>query len=374
MKSITRFLILGLLACMPLAASADSVATVRSTAGNSYLSGGEVRISEPVSADLYAAGGNIIVTQPVAEDAVLAGGKVDVQAAVGQDLRATGGKISIDASVGGDLVAAGGNISVGKGSRIGGDIFLAGGDVQFAGQAVGHAKLAGGKVTVSGEINGGTNLYGQELRLEPGARILGNLSYASAKPLTAQELALVSGKVTRQEGPASGQSRSRLSWFHPAFFVSMLICGSFLFFVFPNAVSGTQQTMRQSPLRSLLLGIALLFALPPVALLFIVTIIGIPIGFSLLMLYPLLLMLGYLGAAFFIGRGTADAMKQSGKPGRAWQVGFLAIALALLALAANIPFLGGMLVFLAMLTGMGGWVQWLYRRYRASRPGAEVQL
>jgi hypothetical protein len=132
--------------------------------------------------------------------------------------------------------------------------------------------------------------------------------------------------------------------------------------------------MRQSPLRSLLLGVALLFALPPVALLFMITVIGIPIGFALLMLYPLLLMLGYLGAAFFIGRRTSDAMKQSDKAGGGWQIGFLAIALTLLALAANIPFLGGMLVFLAMLTGMGGWVQWLYRRYRASRPGAEVRL
>jgi hypothetical protein len=374
MIPIARFLIAGLLACMPLAASANPIATTRSTAGNSYLSGGEVKISEPVAADLYAAGGNVIVAQSVANDATLAGGTVDVQAAIGQDLRATGGKVSINANIGGDLVAAGGNVSIGKGTRIGGDVLLAGGEVQFGGQALGHAKLAGGKVTVSGEIKGDASLYAHELRLEPGARILGNLTYASGTPLSTQELALVAGKVTREEGSRNWRQASRVSWFHPAFFVSMLICGSFLFLVFPNAVSGTQQTMRQSPVRSLLLGVALLFALPPVALLFMVTVIGIPIGFGLLMLYPLLLMLGYLGAAFFIGRRTADAMRQSDKAGRGRQIGFLAIALALLALAANIPFLGGMLVFLAMLTGMGGWVQWLYRRYRASRPSAEVQL
>jgi hypothetical protein len=374
MLLITRLLILGLLACMPLAASTNPIATTRSTAGNSYLSGGEVKISEPVSADLYAAGGNVIVVQPVAEDAALAGGKVDVQAAIGQDLRVTGGKVSINANVGGDLVAAGGNVSVGKDSRIGGDVLLAGGEVQFGGQALGHAKLAGGKVTVSGEIKGDASLHGRELRLEPGARILGNLTYASGAPLSAQELALVAGKVTREEGSQAWLPSSNVSWFHPAFFVSMLLCGSFLFFVFPDAVSGAQQTMRQSLLRSLLLGVALLFGLPPLALLFAVTVIGIPIGFALLMLYPLLLMLGYLGAAFFIGRRTADAMKQSDRVGRGRQIGFLAIALMLLALAANIPFLGGMLVFLAVLTGMGGWVQWLYRRYRASRPSAQAQL
>lgn len=374
MKLIAGVYLLGLLACLPPAALADSVASAQSATGNRYMSGGELRLGEPVAADLYAAGGKVVIAQPVAEDAALAGGQVDVQAAIGQDLRATGGRVNIDAGVGGDLVAAGGKINVGRAGRIGGDMLLAGGEVEFSGVAMGRARLAGGKLTVAGEIRGDASLRGQEITLAPGAKIGGDLSYASGKPLSPQELALVSGRVTREEGTHEWGPRHGVSWFHPVFFISMLACGSFLFLVFPNAVSGARQAMRQSPLRSLLLGIALLFALPPVAVLFMVTVIGIPIGFALLALYPLLLLLGYLGAAFFIGHTTAGAMQKSERAGRAWQIGFLAIALALLALAAKIPFLGNLLMFLAIVTGMGGWAQWLYRRYRGSRPGVEARL
>ena len=373
MRQLVVIALLALMAGLPPGASADGVGSAQSHTGNRYIGGGEVSLDQAVTADLYAAGGKVMVAQPVAADAVLAGGQVDVSAPIGQDLRATGGKVSINANVGGDLVAAAGNLVIGKGSRIGGDMFAAGGDVRFAGVVMGAAKLTGGKVAVAGEIRGDTVLRGEEIVLEPGARIGGNLTYASSKPLSGQETALVAGSVTRESASPNWAPRTGGSWFHPVFFISMLACGSLLFILFPNAVSGTQQTMQQTPLRSLLVGIALLCTVPPVAVLFMVTIIGIPVGFTLLMLYPMLLLLGYLGAAFFVSRTTAGAIHQDKRSGRGWQIVFLAMGLALMTLAGKIPFLGGLLVFLAVVTGVGGWAQWLYRRYRASHPGVAAQ-
>nr|WP_217345213.1 hypothetical protein [Noviherbaspirillum sp. L7-7A]MBV0879449.1 hypothetical protein [Noviherbaspirillum sp. L7-7A] len=366
--------LLCLMACMPIAAIADGVAASHSGSGNTYLAGGEVRVTQAVTADLYAAGGSVSVAQSVAEDATLAGGKIDVTAPVGQDLRVTGGKIHVDARVGGDLAAAGGNVSISPASRIGGDVMLAGGDVRFAGQAMKDIKLAGGKLVLAGEVKGNARLYGQDIRLEPGARIVGDLVYASENPLSDEELALVAGKVRREDDAPGRHRNTGGGWMHPVFFISMLACGSILFLVFPNAVKGAEETMRHTPLKSLALGLVLLFALPPVAILFVVTLIGIPIGFGLMLLYPLLLLLGYLCAALFVGHAVAQALKQSGKTGMTWQIGFLALALLLFSVAARIPMLGGMLVFLVALMGTGALVQWLYRRYRGRASGAEVAL
>lgn len=374
MASTMKQFIIWLMVCMPIAATADGIAASRSGLGNTYLAGGEVRINQPVPADLYAAGGAVVIAESVAEDATLAGGRIDVMAAVGQDLRVTGGKISIDAKVGGDLLAAGGNISVSPASRVGGDVILAGGEVGFAGQAMRDIKLTGGKLVLAGEVKGNARLYGEDIRLAPGARILGDLTYASRNPLSDQELALVVGNVTREDD-APGHSRvTGGGWMHPLFFISMLACGSILFLVFPNAVKGAEQTMRHTPLKSLALGLLMLFALPPMAILFMITVIGIPIGFGLMLAYPVLLLLGYLCAALFVGHAVAHALKQSGKTGTAWQVIFLASALLLFSLAASIRVLGGMLVFLVALTGTGALVQWLYRRYRGRASGAEVAL
>jgi hypothetical protein len=214
---------------------------------------------------------------------------------------------------------------------------LAGGDVRFAGQAMKDIKLAGGKLVLAGEVKGNARLYGQDIRLEPGARILGDLTYASENPLSDQELALVTGSVRREDDAPGRNHNTGGGWMHPVFFISMLACGSILFLVFPNAVKGAEETIRHTPLKSLALGLVLLFALPPVAILFMVTVIGIPIGFGLMLLYPLLLLLGYLCAALFVGRAVAHALKQSGKTGTAWQVGFLALALLLFSVAASIP-------------------------------------
>jgi hypothetical protein len=135
----------------------------------------------------------------------------------------------------------------------------------------------------------------------------------SRYPLEPDKAAQVLGTITRDALPEGGNAKHRsshaLSWFHPVFILSMLASGVLLYLLFPDAVAGMQRTIKQYPLRSLLTGLALLFAVPPVAILFMATVIWIPIGFMLFALYPLMLLLGYLGAVFFIGRQTADVMK-----------------------------------------------------------------
>lgn len=143
--------------------------------------------------------------------------------------------------------------------------------------------------------------------------------------------------------------------------------GVLLFLLLPNAAQGIQRVIREYPLRSLLTGLALLFAVPPVAILLMITVIGIPLGLALLALYPVMLLLGYLAAAFFIGRRAADATKQPPRLSAGRQALFLALALVILNLIALIPFLGGMVMFALLVLGTGGWAVWIYMRYSAKK-------
>lgn len=359
-------------AFLVLAAMAPAVADVAETktdAGNVYLSGDEIRVTEPVVADLFAAGRRVVIDRPVGADGVLGGATVDVKSDIGQDLRVAGGTVNVDGAIRGDLLATGGTVRVAKSSAVSGSALIAGGKVIVDGRLAHGVKIYAREISISGQIVGDTRLYGQQVVLVPGARIEGDLIYASTDPLPPEQLAQVSGKVVREDTPegwktASDRSAHAGAWFRPVFFLSMLVCGSLLFILFPNAVAGTRQSIKRYPLRSLLIGLALLFALPPVAILLMITLIGLPIGLGLLALYPLLLLLGYLAAAFFIGRVAADAMNQPKDFTLARQIAFLAGALLILTLAAMIPVLGGLLVFLALVTGIGGWAVWLHQRYR----------
>lgn len=358
-----------------IAASQATASAETSEAGNTYLAGGELKIVQPVAGDLIAAGGRISVEGDVGADAAIAGGAVDIRSPVRQDLRVAAGTVHIDQGVGADLVAAGGRVNIEPAATISGSAWLAGSDVRIDGKIRRGAKIYGNKITLSGEIDGDTRLYGEQIVLTPTARINGNLSYASPVAFPENQRAQVSGTITRLGTPEEwGTPRAgsiALSWFHPIFLISMLICGMLLYLLFPNAVLGTQQAIEQHPVRSLLTGLALLFTVPPLAVLFMATVIGLPIGFTLLLLYPLTLLLGYLATAFFIGKKLAVAMEHADRLSLKKQVLFLALALLILSLALAVPFLGGFILLLAIMLGIGGWAVWTQLKLKSAKHAPE---
>ena len=349
--------------------AAGTAASTRTAAGNLYVRGDEVRITEPAAADLFAAGRRVVAEQAIGADGAIAGRTVDIRADVGQDLRVAGESVNIGGGIGGDLLAAGRTVVLERSARVGGSALIAGRDVYIDGRLAQGAKIYAAKIELNGQIAGNTRLYAQEIVFSPEAKIDGDLTYASTNPLPPERLAQVSGKVLREKTPERWEppSAPSVTWFHPFFFLSMLLCGSLLFMLFPTAVAGARQTIKSYPLRSLMIGLALLFTLPPVAVLFVVTVIGIPIGLSLLAAYPVLLMLGYLAAAFFIGRAIADALNQPTDFTIGRQIAFLALALLILAIVPMIPVLGALAVFLALVTGIGAWAVSLHQRYRHNR-------
>jgi cytoskeletal protein CcmA (bactofilin family) len=358
----------------PAPASAETSET-----GNTYLAGSDIRIGNPVDGDLLAAGGRVSVEQPVADDAAVAGGAVDIRAPVRQDLRVAGGTVNIDQDVGADLMAAGGKVRIDPAAGIGGSAWLAGGDVRVDGRIGRNAKIYGNKITLAGEIAGDARLAGEQIVVMPTARIDGNLSYASPEALPESLRSQVGGSITRMEGPQGWKTPSRhtgigLSWFHPIFIVSMLLCGMLLYLFFPNAVLGIEEAIGRHPVQSLLTGVALLFAIPPLAILLMATVIGLPIGFALLLLYPLALLLGYLATAFFVGGRFATAMKKTGRLSTKQQALFLLLALFTLGIALALPFLGGFIFILAVVTGIGGFAVWMQMKRKAAQavqPGQE---
>ncbi|MGZ5818296.1 MAG: hypothetical protein ACXWJD_06075 [Burkholderiaceae bacterium] len=378
MKRLSRLLLLAFIFFSPCITSAETTsAEITTESGNLYVRGAQLKIVTPVRGDLLAAGGRISVERSVGADAAIAGGSLDIRAPIGQDLRAAGGMIDITDSVGGDLVAAGGNIRVEETAKITGPAMLAAGDIFIAGSVGNGARLFARKITIAGQITGDTRLFAEEIEFSPAARIYGNLTYASAIPLRPEIAAQVSGTITRDKSPEAWQAKRRHSgasyWLQGLGILSLLLAGTLLYLLLPHAVSDTQDAIRRYPLRTLLTGLGLLFAVPPVAILLLATIIGIPVGFTLLLLYPVMILIGYLAAAFFVGRQTANAMKQPEKLTLGRTIIFLALGLIILALVRAVPFLGGLVAFVALVMGIGGWAVWLQMRNKTSERNQNTQ-
>jgi hypothetical protein len=367
---------------------ARSVAVATSNSHNVYSVGVSVRPSAAVDGDFVAAGGSVVIDQPVKGDLTLAGGSVSVRAPVGDDLRVAGGDVTIESTVTGELFAAGGNIALGKDSRIAKAATLYAGNVTADGRIDGPLKVEAQKVTLNGEVNGDAILYAEEIELGSMARIVGTLHYSQYADLKKSEGATVNGAITREQPEITvrkgnsatrewhrGMQSTNMMWVSSIFtFAALLACAAVLLLVFPRFLDQASSTVQTSPLQAAALGFSSLLLVPMLAVMLFITILGIPLGIVVLMLFPALLLLGYVVGVQFIARRGEIVILKNRSSSFATSIGFFALALLLIMLIARLPFMGSSILIVITIIGTGACILELNQRRKGGsdmRPPAD---
>jgi len=347
-------------------AAADVSASV--AAANVYLAGAEVHTEGPIPGDLVAAAGRIRVDHAVSGDSVFAAGSIEVYGNIGDDLRAAGGVIGVSGHVGGEALLAGGSVSLGPYSEINGRAWIAGNDIVVGGRLRNGLKVYGKNVLLLGEVAGGVEINAEQIEILGSARILGDVIYSSNHEIKIDPKARIAGKVVRKPGTFEFY-RPHVAFpawtaFRPLLLLGLLAAGTLLYAVFPRFTQTTARTISASPLKSVGLGAAIFFSLPPVILLLVITIIGIPIAMALLALYATGLLIGYLAVAFFVGNALLGvARRRQPDPGFVWRISALAMALVILMLARHLPYVGDLLILTALFAGVGAIVLQTFNNY-----------
>jgi cytoskeletal protein CcmA (bactofilin family) len=349
--------------------------------GNVYAAGGSARTVGPVDGDLIAAGGSVVVDHPVKEDALLAGGSISVRAPVGDDLRAIGGDLSIDSKISGELFAAAGNINLGKAAHIAKAATLYASNIVIAGRVDGPLKVGAKRVVISGEVYGDATLSADQIELETGAKITGNLHYSPSAELKKAEGAIVGGTTTRDviaprarpdagnRGRPPAAQNDRATWAGSFLsFIALTACATVLLLIAPEFSSQAAESVKRAPGKMFLVGLAALLIIPVLAALLFITILGIPLGLVTLMLYPAMLLLGYLVGAYFLSRRALIAFGREGAPSFVATIGYFSLALFLLAVILHVPLIGPVLLGAIAIIGTGACVIELNRRRQAGEP------
>jgi cytoskeletal protein CcmA (bactofilin family) len=363
-----------LIATMPEPAAADEQATLmadnastQASADNAYLAGFGLRPAGPVGGDLFAAGCPVSIDQPVGKDAVIAGCDVYVRALVGEDLRIAGGQVTVEGKVGGEALVTGGKITLTSAADIVGRAWLSGGEVNVMGRIGKELKLYAGKATIAGEIDGDARVVAQEIIMLPGAKIKGALTYISQDEIKLEPNAQVLGKLTREATPESwrdaGGWHRHTGGIWPLWLLGLIGAGALFILGFPAFTQAAQANVGSAPWKSLALGAGVLFAGPPLAIILLITVIGVPLALALLASYANLLLAGYLTSANFIGERLAQFVRKGAQITAGWRIGALAVALVLLALLRMIPLVGLLVMLAALLFGLGALVLQMFRRY-----------
>ena len=363
-------LLFGALLLAPAAVMADGE---WDAGGNVYIAAGVARTPGPVFGDFYVLGGQVTIDHAVNGEVFAAGGRVQIAAPVRDDLQVLGGDVSITSDVAGDARIAAGTIIVAKGARVAGRASLAGGNVEIAGTLERGARIFTDRLVISGRVGGGLRIIANRIEIASGAKIEGPIDYTSSREPVIAPGAEVQGPVTRMPSRApekTAEVRRTGQWAVPFFYAGVWAAGILMLLVFPHLTVAAQDRVRTAPWQSLALGAALFFTVPMVALVLMITVVGIPVALAILALYALLLLAGFLTVAFFLAERGGRVACGGREPGTGWRVGLLLVALALLALLAWVPLAGGVLMFLALLFGIGALALQLAHQYRGRRPVA----
>jgi cytoskeletal protein CcmA (bactofilin family) len=260
-----------------------------------FVASRTVLIQNPVAGDLIAAGRNIEVNAAVSGDAALAGGEVRVAGRVSQDLYAAGGRLAVTGSVSRNTRMAGGQVTIGSGATLEGNLSAMGGEISLEGPVAGSVRAVGGRVYLNGPVGGDVQVRSGEVELGPNARIAGKLRYASDEELRRAPGTQVRGGIERMSSPSGWpipgtverQVVGRGSWIWT---FGLMLLAAVLVAALPGFYSRVAATLQGRPGKSLLFGFVTLICMPLTALVFLITLIGVPLALVAIMLYLTLLL------------------------------------------------------------------------------------
>jgi hypothetical protein len=356
----------------------DSVS--RRFGSDQFAAGGLLNLTEPVAGDAFLAGGQVAIATQIEGDLVAAGGEVSVGGSIGDDVYAAGGTVSLDAIVSGNARIAGGDVTVGPATVIAGAASLTGGQVQFDGNTHEYLQVSAAKLRLNGVVHGDAEIRSGDLSIGPETRIGGRLIYHGPSEPDLPPGAEISGGIEFHESDVDlsfdspgdglhGAARGIGSFF---WFVGVFIAAAVFNLVAPVFAQRAAQFVGRDTLKSLGLGFAVLVCAPILVILLLITVIGIPVALILLTAYLLLLFLGWLTTATFVGQKILGVFGANRAATTGWRFLALFVALLLLWFAGRIPYVGSWIQFAVLLAGMGALVlaAWNRREPQAPQPAA----
>lgn len=329
-----------------------------------YLAGRSINILSTVTGDAVLAGQRVTVAQSVTEDLIAAGERIIIRAKIGDDVRAVGRIINIDTGVGDDVILAGETIALGPNATISGRTWIAARSVDVAGQLGAELRAAAQEVTISGQIKGNVYLIAENIEVLPGATITGDFAYRSPTEANIASEANISGKVSQLEMELAEEPDAPIFLIVSVFFLTLLLSVSVMSWLFPRLIADAGTSITREGFKSIGLGVVLFLLTPPIILILVVTVIGIPLGLALLALYFITLFLGLVVVINFIGGLFIKLIGKGENSGTGWQLLAIAMAIILIMVTQLIPLLGGLAFFILFLLGLGAVVMQLFKRYR----------
>jgi hypothetical protein len=328
-----------------------------------YAGGGMINIDKDIEGDLYVGGGQITINGNIKGDLVAAGGQITLNGKVEDDVRISGGSLVVNGNIGDDLVAACGQLNISPNSIIGGSLVLGTGYANIMGVINEDILGGGGKIVLGGTVYRDVKIeVGENISLTKDARINGNLIYTSLTEANLDETQVGGfieyNKQKVEEQDVGGRLQDFFTRWNLIFqlmnYLSLILIALVVVLLVPAGVVGINKISKAHPWKSLGVGFVVLICSIAACIILLVTVIGMPLAGILFGMLLISWCVAKVYAAGLIGSLLINPKKLS-KPKL---FGIIALGAFVLAVVEIVPFIGGLVVFLAVLLTFGALVMY----------------
>ncbi|MEP2828269.1 polymer-forming cytoskeletal protein [Parvibaculum sp.] len=300
----------------------------------------------------------------------------------GDDVFAAAEELTFDRKVKGGLTAAGRIVILTDDAEIEGDAWITARRVAVEGEIDGDLSIRAQEALINGEVKGNVTFYGLDLSLGPDAEIDGDVTYYSPSAAQIDKGAEVKGEINGEDF-ASGRgveqarpappAQMRETWRRehmqerwddqsglsaPGYHMSA--SGAVFFGVFaiafallaPVTTTRMREGLADEWALAFGLGLLWLIGLPILVFLAAITIVGLPIAFLLLLLWPLGMVFGLIATLAAFGDFISSRIGEFGR-GTLGRIVGIVLATALVWVGISIPVLGALVWLAAVAGGIG---------------------
>ena len=333
--------------------------------GNYIKFGNSIEIASAVNGDVLVVGNIITISGPVAGDVIAAGNTIRIKGPVNGSVRLLAAEnIEIDSEIQRNVWGAAKSIIITENAKVGWDVNVAGTNVEIKGQVGGNIWTGGESVVVGDKVGKNAKISldtAGQLILLPNAKVDGDLVYyaSSDNQLNIEEGALVGGEVVRDD-----VLKQNVGWpfrnrdFGMLYIMikiislfSMLVVGLLFMFMAPRIIMNVKDEMAGNPIGSIIRGLVFTLALPVVAILLMITIIGLPLALMIISMFFIGLYVSNVLAGFALGLFVVDRF--GGKKTSSNLIWPLVIGLIIFIILSSIPFVGWLIKIILIWWALG---------------------
>jgi len=326
-----------------------------------FASGDKIVIDGDIDGDTFLAGGRVIVNGNINGDLFIGAGQVDIKGNVNGGVRVGAGTVTISGNVSGSLISGAGTIEIKESANIGRGALLGSGDIIVAGRIAKDLVVGAERLNIDSSIGKDVYIEVTKLSLGNDAKVAGNFTYRSkTKQITENDKIKISGSTKRLRPTISESDYRRfkapgeeaLGAFASYTFLRILgsllaafVTGLAVIYLLPKRTRSVLNIVTRNASSSFIYGFFVLIGIPVLAVLLMVTVAGIPLGFISLFLYAVSLMISKTFISLFVGKNILPNQKN--------EILVFLLGVTIVTIATKLPFVGPLISFLALTIGLG---------------------